>query len=243
MSPVGPVKTEDTAYIVKRVKASVAAVAHNGTVVRYATYMGGDVASNGSLINLGWKMDDGYEYVAPDGTEYSRGALYDKDATTELTTFDDWVPGATVDSGTDTETVINPSTHQYSQRQYRGSYSPNAGPTPSLFSTPAQVQQALQSGQVTQQGTATVGGIQAITLSMVAPNAPGNPSTHIALYVDAQTYQPLRTVAVVAGAPDLNVADWMPATPDNIAMAKDESVPVGYTKATPQQVNNATHGK
>ena len=136
-SLVGPVKTEDTAYIVKRVKASVAAVAHNGTVVRYATYMGGDVSSDGSLVNLGWKMDDGYEYAAPDGNEYSRGALYDKDATTELTTFDDWVPGVTADDGTDTETVINPGTHQYSRRRYRGSYNPNAGPTPSLFSTPA----------------------------------------------------------------------------------------------------------
>ena len=105
------------------------------------------------------------------------------------------------------------------------------------------MQQALQSGQVTQQGTATVDGTQAIALSMTAPNAPGNPSTHIALYVDAQTYQPLRTVAVVDGAPDLSVGDWVPATPGNIAMAKDESVPAGYTRATPQQVDNATRGK
>jgi hypothetical protein len=50
------------------------------------------------------------------------------------------------------------------------------------------------------------------------------------LYVDAHTYQPLRTVEV--GHPHLLllVADWLPATHQNIAQAKDNSIPTGYTK-------------
>ena len=60
------------------------------------------------------------------------------------------------------------------------------------------------------------------------PDAQG---VHLTLYVDARTYQPLRTVTVVDGNPSgPYVADWMPATPDNIAKAKDNSIPAGYTK-------------
>jgi hypothetical protein len=36
-------------------------------------------------------------------------------------------------------------------------------------------------------------------------------------------------VTVPDGLPDLLVADWMPATPDNIAQATDDSIPAGYT--------------
>lgn len=57
------------------------------------------------------------------------------------------------------------------------------------------------------------------------------PDLHRTLYVDALTYQPLRTVTVADGNPSPYVADWMPATPGNIAKAKeDEPIPVGYTK-------------
>lgn len=55
-------------------------------------------------------------------------------------------------------------------------------------------------------------------------------STDLTLYVDAQTYEPLRTVLVLGGLPSLWVADWVPATPDNIATATDDSIPAGYTK-------------
>lgn len=45
-----------------------------------------------------------------------------------------------------------------------------------------------------------------------------------------QTYEPLRTVLVLSDLPSLWVADWVPATPDNIAKATDDSIPAGYTK-------------
>ncbi len=238
-SRVPSVQSEDTAYIVSRVKARVAA-AQTGTVVRYALYSGGDVTADGSLVNLGWKMDEGYEYAAPDSTQYAHDTMYYQDGSIELATFEDWTPGATADRGTDTETVINPDADEYSQTRYEATFNPNlvATPRPDVFSTPAQIQQALQSGRVTQQGTLTIDGTQAIALSMIAPNAPGNPSTDVALYVDAQTYEPLRTVAIVGS--DLTVSDWVPAAADNIAAAKDESIPAGYTKTTPLQVNEST---
>jgi hypothetical protein len=52
----------------------------------------------------------------------------------------------------------------------------------------------------------------------------------LTLYVDAQTYQPLRTVSVLDGHPGLLVADWMPATSDTIAQATANPILAGYTK-------------
>ncbi len=50
-------------------------------------------------------------------------------------------------------------------------------------------------------------------------------STNLILYVDARTYQPLRRVLSFGGAPGLFVADWVPATPENIAQATNDSIP------------------
>jgi hypothetical protein len=44
--------------------------------------------------------------------------------------------------------------------------------TVGLESSPSEVQQALQSGQVTQKGTTTVNGTQAIALSIKTPGVP-----------------------------------------------------------------------
>lgn len=83
---------------------------------------------------------------------------------------------------------------------------------------------------MTQKGTPTVNGTPAIALSITVP-LPDAQSVHLTLYADARTYQPLRTVTVAGGNPSgPYVADWMPATPDNIAEAKDDSIPAGYTK-------------
>ena len=89
------------------------------------------------------------------------------------------------------------------------------------------MQQALQSGQVIQAGATTIDGTQAIALSVAAPQ-----SLQFTVYVDAQTYQPLRTVTVGTepGNSTAYVADWVPATPANIASAKDDSIPAGYTE-------------
>ncbi len=102
-----------------------------------------------------------------------------------------------------------------------------------LASSPSEVRQALQSGRVTRKGTTTVNGTPAVALSVTVPGGmPDARSVHLTLHVDARTYQPLRTVTVAGGNPGgPYVADRMPATPDNIAKARDGSIPAGYTKA------------
>jgi hypothetical protein len=223
----------DTAYIVGRVQANIVAASQNGTVVQSDDYRTGQVSSDGSLANLGWKMDDGYEYAAPDGTEYSSETQYWQDGTVQLATFDSYVPAAGGD-GTDSETVINPASHEFSQRQYQGTPDPDGGAGPDLFSTPSQVQQALQSGHVAQLGSATINGTHAIALSVAVPSNP--PQTTI-LYVDAQSYRPLRLVRQVNGGGHvLLVQNWVPATPANIGMAKNQAIPSGYRRATPAEV-------
>jgi hypothetical protein len=226
----GSVKFEDTAYILKRVKANVAKASQAGTLIHASAYGSGHVTSDGSLVNLGSKLGDVYDYTTPSGSEYRQQVLYQEDGSPYLTSTDRLSPdvNGTVD---DAQTIINPRNHTYSQSQYSGVSAPRVGaPTPNLYSSPSEVQQALQSGKVTQAGAATVNGTQAIALSIAVPRVPNALGVSLTLYVDAQTYQPLRAVTVVDGFPDLNVADWMPATADNVAKAEDESIPAGYTK-------------
>jgi hypothetical protein len=224
----GPVKVEDTAYIVRRVKAKIAD-SQGGAVIHDYSYARGDVSSDGSLVNLGSKIADEYDYAAADGTTYMRSAWNNLDGSPYLTGSNVLVPDGNGDGkGVDTRTLINPATHTYSQAQFSGVSDPKAGlPTPNLYSSSSEVQQALQSGQVTHEGTATVNGRQAIALSIkLASTADAD----LTLYVDAQTYQPLRTVMAIDGHPDLLVADWMPATPANVAHAKHDAIPAGYAK-------------
>jgi hypothetical protein len=98
-----------------------------------------------------------------------------------------------------------------------------------LNSSSSEVLRALQSGQVTQLGMTTVNGTQAIVLSVKDLRIPGS----LIVDIDATTYDPLRMVSTVTGnsAPPY-ISDWLPATPENIASAKGESIPAGYTKVS-----------
>lgn len=230
---VGGGQVYNTAYIVKRVQANLAADAQSGTVIQSNDYSTGQVNSDGSLVNLGRQVHRAYEYVAPDGTEYSRETYYNQDGSVEIIGFDKYVPAANGE-GTDTSTTINPAKREYSQARYGKTPDPDGGMTPSLHSSPSQVQQALQSGQVTQDGIATVDGTQVIVLSVTVRSKPAQSTV---LYVDAQTYQPLRAVWQVDGSGHvLFVQDWVPVTRDSIAKAKADSIPSGYTKADPAEV-------
>jgi hypothetical protein len=231
-----PVKVKETAYIVKRVKASLAQADQGSTVVHASGYAGGDVSSDGSLVNLGWKLGDVYVYAAPDGSEYQREVMYQRDGGPYLTMTDHYSPDG---NGTvsDAQTVVNPRSDSYSQTRYSGLSDPRAGAaTPNLYSSPSKVRQALQSGQVTQTGTATINGKQAIALSIAVPSVPNVPRASLTLYVDAHTYQPLRTTTTYDGLRDLEVADWQPATANNIAQAKDDAIPYGYKKVDKARV-------
>ena len=230
----GPDKGVNTAYIVKRVKAKVAdEVSQDNTASQYAEYDSGEVGSDGTLT-LGPKAYEDSQYTASDGVEYDHATWFNTDGSTNfisVTVTDPVVDGKQSFSGT----YIEQANHTYSQIQTdpsaAGAGKSPVGPTPSLDSSPSQVQQALQSGQVTQLGTPMFNGTQAIALSINAPRYQN------ILYVDPQTYQPVGQVIIpdhfVRGLSAVGISYWVPATPANIAMAKDDSIPAGYTKVSP----------
>lgn len=222
---VGGGQAHDTAYIVKRVKAKVADANQSGTAIHGSLYGNSDENSDGSL-SLGAKYEDEYDYTAPNGAAYDHETYYHSDGSPRLITSNMCSP-----DGDCIGTIINPVNHTYSQTQTSGS-SGSEGPTPNLNSSASEVQQALQSGQVTQMGTTTVNGTPAIALSVTFTAPSGATPTHFTLYVDAHTYQPLRTVTTVLVLDDHNVSvsDWVPATPDNVAQAQANSIPAGYMK-------------
>lgn len=192
------------------------------------SYFSARESPDGTLVHSGPKNGEGYQYVAPDGTRYQRNWSYGR-AGNPTGIIGHGLTGPVV-NGTQVValTVINHASRTYSQERTEYSLTDGANapksPALGLASSPSEVQQALQNGQVTRMGTTTVDGTTTIALSVPARGF------HFTLHVDAQTYQPLRTVTVVDGSAPY-VADWMPATPENIAKAKDDySIPAGYTK-------------
>jgi hypothetical protein len=187
---------------------------------------------DGSLVHSGSKQGEGYHYLAPDGTHYQRNWSYNKDGS-PTGIIGHGVTGPVVNGRQDTSlTVINHASRTYSQQQTEHSVTGGANvpdsPALGLGSSSSEVQRALHGGQATQRGTATVNGTPAVALWIMVPDAP---SLHRTLYVDARTYQPLRTVTVADGnRSGPYVADWMPATPGNVAKAKGDSIPAGYTR-------------
>jgi hypothetical protein len=220
----GAIKAQNTAYIVKRVKTKVADDIQNGTVFHSYSYFDSHLSSDGSLVSSGPKSGESWDYAAPDGAWYARNTQNNRDGR-PTGIIGIAVLGPVVNGKQSyTETLINAANHTYSQARQEVN-TPGPPSSPGLQSSPSVVQRALQSGRVTQLGAMIVNGTRAIALSMSEPHGKR------ILYVDAQTYQPLRTVTTVRGNPSPPyVTDWMPATPANIAKAEDESIPAGYTK-------------
>jgi hypothetical protein len=231
---VSPGYAESTAYIVRRVTARIADAGHRGVVVRTRLYAGTSASTNGSF-RLGPLIGRGWDYDAPDGTLYQRNVGIDVyGRPTGITGFAITTPGSAIDriSGF-TLTTIDSARHTFSRQH--SVYSAPAGsaatpPIVDLQSSPTKVQQALERGRVTEQAaTATISGRRAIALVV---RLPYRDHLHYIVYVDAQTDQPLRTVTTGTGPSNAAtfVADWVPATPDHIAAAKDDSIPPGYTQ-------------
>ena len=230
----GPDKGVNTAYIVKRVKAKIAEeVSQDNTASQYVEYNSGEVSSDGTLT-LGPKAYEDSQYTASNGVEYDHATWFNTDGSTNfisVTVKDPVVDGRQSFSGT----YIEQANHTYSQIQTdpssAGAGKSPVGPTPSMNSSPSQVQQALQSGQVTELGTPMFNGSQAIALSINAPHYQN------ILYVDPQTYQPVGQAIIpdhfVRGLSAVGISYWVPTTPANIAMAKDDSIPAGDTKVSP----------
>ena len=220
----------DTASVDTHAKAEIADAGRS--VVRHSYgYFTGHMNSDGSFVHPGPKTGEEYVYIAPDATRYARSWRCDKGGR-PAGIIGHSVMGPVVDgTQTKTVTIINHADHTYSRERTEYAITGGASAPPwsalDLESSPLEVQQALQSGQATRKGTTTVHRIPAIAVSITVPGAP---NLHRTLYVEAQTYQPLRTVTFADGNPQPYVADWMPATPENIAKADDHSIPAGYTK-------------
>jgi hypothetical protein len=223
----GPVTTEDTAYIhiLRRVQAKVADDIHNGTVFHGYTYFDSHVSSDGSLVSSGPMSGQSWEYTAPDGAWYTRNTQNNRDGSPTGVIGIDVLGPVVNGKQSETQTIIDGANHTYSRRRTEG-YASGSWSGLGLQSSPSQVQRALRSGHVTQKGRTTVHGTSAIALSL-----PDRRGQYI-LYVDARTGQPLRTVSTTKGYyPALPyITDWVPATRENIAKAKDDSIPAGYTK-------------
>jgi hypothetical protein len=184
----------------------------------------------------GPKSAEGYQYIAPNGTRYQRNWSYNQDGSpTGLIGYG--VTEPVVDGGqTVTLIAINSASQTYSQQRTRYPVADGEDVRShilGLASEPSEVRQALQSG-VGQPSTTTVDGTPAIAISVPMPREMPNAETiHLTLYVDARTYQPLRTTTVVDGNPGgPYIADRIPATPDNIAKAKGGPIPAGYAEVS-----------
>lgn len=206
-------------------------------------YFGGRENPDGSLVHSGPKSGEGYRYTAPDGTHYQRNWTYHQDGS-PTGVIGHAVTAPVADGKQDVVlTVINHVRRNYGQERTEypvadgvDAPEPPTSPILRLESSPSEVRQALQDGQVTRKGTTTVNGTPAIALSVLVPRGQ---RFRLILHVDARTYQPLRAVTVTDGNPagsrvadwSPRVTDWLPATPENIAKATDgESIPAGYTK-------------
>jgi hypothetical protein len=201
---------------------------------------------DGSIVHSGPRSGEGYRYSAPDGTCYQRNWTYNEDGS-PTGIIGHGVLGPVVNGRQEaTLTVINHARRAYGRQrtEYPIPGIPGAAdaysspgrapepPAPGLESSPSEVRQALLSGQVTQMGTTTVNGTAALSLSVPGPRrVPAAQNVRHTLYVDARTCQPLRTVTIVDGNPvGPYIADRMPTTPDNIAKAKADPIPAGYTE-------------
>ena len=239
----GSVSAQDTAYIVKRVKAHLTDASQGGTLIQTTEYAKGSVSADGTLSNLSsWLIASDIDYTAADGSQYSFETMYNENGSTYLTMSDDYNStnasgsiGASGNTGaagagaSDDQIEINPSKQLYSRNSY-----PVSGPSEgALGSDSSTVRQAIQSGQVTQVGRSTANGTPAIVLSVKAANAQGS---ELLLYVDAQNYQPLQTVQTLSPSPSLTVSQWMPATSALIAKAETTSIPSGYTEVSKAQL-------
>jgi hypothetical protein len=218
-------------------------------VLHAYNYFGARENPDGALVHSGRKHGEGYRYTAPDGTHYQRNWTYHQDGS-PTGVIGHAVTAPVADGKQDVVlTVINHVRRNYGQE--RTEYpvadvadAPEPPPSPilGLESSPSEVRQALQDGQVTRKGATAVNGTPTVALSVPVPLSQ---RYRLTLHVDARTYQPLRTVTVVDGGnPIPHVTDWLPATPENIAKAADgESVPAGYTEVDDlsQALSPASH--
>ena len=218
-SPSGAVAHgQDVAYIVRRVRSHL--VAGTGEVMEYPSTGGGNFSY------------DSWGYTDP-----QTGAQY-------LSTAGTLANGTTFYSETQDATPSNGG------MQYRNVfvdpiqkvYTVSDGHTSTATALPVpapvqQLQQKLNSGEATREGLVTINGAAALKISFATTQGPqGSTST---LYVNPQSYEPVRFVWTVGTSTD--AVNWLPATTANIANAEPAQIPAGYTQVTLARFNQVAN--
>jgi hypothetical protein len=216
----------DTGYIIRRVRANLAA-GENDVVETVETGGNGNPGSNVTATSR-WYTDP------QSGVEYTSSAMVSPSGTN---IYDQFVVGTPINNGVRYQyTNFDPVQHLYAVSGNVGPKDP-AGSAGQQNSDAQQIKYELDSGQASRDGTATVDGQPTIKLKFREPK--GSTST---LYVNSRTYQPVQSVGVDVTDPqdpslgtDTTTERWLPATAANIAMAQLAQIPAGYT-----QVSQAT---
>jgi hypothetical protein len=220
---VGGGQMRDTAYVIQRVRAHLAAASQSDVVETVETGGNGNPGTDVTVPSW-WYTDP------QSGVEYSSSAMISPSGTH---IYEQFVVGTPINNGIRYQyTNLDPVQHLYA-------VSSNVGPNDPATDTDAaadaqQIKQELDSGKATEDGTATVDGQPTIKLEF--PEAQGWTST---LYVDSQTYEPVQSLSVApatvqdpSAGTDTVTENWLPPTAANIASAQLAQIPAGYTQVS-----------
>jgi hypothetical protein len=227
-SSANPVHLQETAYVIRRVRANLAAAAQNMVVEDIETGGNGNPGSD--------RIATSHFYTDPQtGVQYSSSTMAMPDGTVIYAQY--WVGTPTSSGMSYQETELDPVQQLYSVTTSTGA----ADPTTSSESDAEAIRAELASGQATQHGTATIDGRQVIKLTFTGPQ-----DTTGTLYVDPQTYEPVRSVASSpveadnsSAGSDSTVENWLPASAANVGTAKMDGVPADYTQVSQAKLHAA----
>jgi hypothetical protein len=208
----------ETAYIIRRVRAHLAAAGQSDVVETVEA--GGNGLPGSYVTATSWSYTD-----SQSGVQYTSSAMVSRSGTNM---YDQFIVGTPITNGVRWQyTNLDPVQHLYA-------VSGNVGPKDAGGSDVDQIKQELDSGQATREGTATFDGQSTIKLKFREPT--GSMST---LYVNSRTYEPVESIGVeVTNAHDPSVGTdttterWLPATAANIANAQLVQIPAGYTQVS-----------
>ena len=215
-----PGAAQDTAYVVRRVRARLAVVDHNRGVVL------------STLNKTGFPIYRDVTYYDPKTQVlYQDDKAYDRHGRELYANVDANIP---IKRYMHFRTFwIDYTEHAWAEGESVASEPFQTGPMhfkhplpAGAMSPPSAVERALSSHIETRAGTSTIDGTRALVLKGMAGQ------DHITLYVDAQTYQPLRETDHARGKFHTDtITDVLPATAVNIARAKNRpKIPSGYSR-------------
>ncbi len=227
-SSATPAHLQETAYVIRRVRANLGGAAQNTVVEDTETGGNGNPGSD--------RIATSYSYTDPQtGDTYTSSTMALPDGTVIYAQH--WVGTPTNGGMSYRQTEVDPVQQLYSVTTSTGA----ADPTASSEADAEAIRAELASGQATQQGTATIDGRHVIKLAFTGPQ-----DTTGTLYVDPQSYEPVRSVASSRVGSDnsstdndTTVENWLPASAANVAAVETDAVPAGYTQVSQAELHAA----